>query len=256
MFWQVPSNQRVALAALGTVLAGFVLNFGAQNVKKPAPIVFSQAAPVGAGSSPMAAVPADDLIVHVAGEVKKPGVYHLKPGSRVADAIRTAGGTTARADLGAWNLAAKVADGDQVYVNAKSVAPAVVQPSAGGSKASHSVKAKPKPLEGFVPLRVDIPEKFRGGASIPLAEQTPAPRGGRSDHPKYQKKAEPAPGSISLNSASETEFQKLPGVGPATAKKIVEYRNAHGSFASVDELLAVKGIGPKKLAAMRKFLRL
>ena len=101
-----------------------------------------------------------------------------------------------------------------------------------------------------------IPEKFRGGASIPLAEQIPAPRGGRSDHPKYQKKAEPAPGSISLNSASETEFQKLPGVGPATAKKIVEYRNAHGSFASVDELLAVKGIGPKKLAAMRKFLRL
>ena len=63
-----------------------------------------------------------------------------------------------------------MADGDQVYVNAKSVAPAVVQPSAGGSKASHSVKAKPKPLEGFVPLRVDIPEKFRGGASIPLAE--------------------------------------------------------------------------------------
>ena len=87
MFWQVPSNQRVALVALGTVLAGFVLYFGAQNVKKPAPIVFSQAAPVGAGSSPMAAVPADDLIVHVAGEVKKPGVYHLKPGSRVADAI-------------------------------------------------------------------------------------------------------------------------------------------------------------------------
>jgi competence protein ComEA len=59
-----------------------------------------------------------------------------------------------------------------------------------------------------------------------------------------------------LNSSTGEQLQALPGVGPSTAAKIVEYRTEHGGFTSIDELLAVKGIGPKKLEAMRKFLKL
>jgi competence protein ComEA len=54
--------------------------------------------------------------VHVAGAVRRPGVYRLRPGARVDDALREAGGAKARADLGAVNLAAKAEDGRQVLV--------------------------------------------------------------------------------------------------------------------------------------------
>jgi competence protein ComEA len=66
----------------------------------------------------------------------------------------------------------------------------------------------------------------------------------------------PALGSVNINTADESELDQLPGVGPATAKKIVEYRSAHGGFQSVDELDQVKGIGPKKLEEMRPYCRL
>jgi competence protein ComEA len=57
-----------------------------------------------------------DLVVHVAGEVEKPGVYRLPAGARVADAVERAGGITGRGDQDAINLAAKLADGQQVVV--------------------------------------------------------------------------------------------------------------------------------------------
>ena len=55
-------------------------------------------------------------LVHVAGAVRRPGVYRLADGARVQDAVRRAGGATSRADTGAINLAARVADGQQVVV--------------------------------------------------------------------------------------------------------------------------------------------
>src|SRR5215218_8612006 len=56
------------------------------------------------------------LVVHVAGAVRRPGVYRLRAGARVADAVRRAGGARRRADLGAVNLAAELQDGRQVLV--------------------------------------------------------------------------------------------------------------------------------------------
>jgi competence protein ComEA len=62
--------------------------------------------------------------------------------------------------------------------------------------------------------------------------------------------------SISINSASPQELDRLPGVGPATAANIVAYREGNGGFQSIDDLMAVKGIGPKKLEKMRRYLKL
>jgi len=141
------------------------------------------------------------VIVHVAGAVRDAGIYRLRVGSRVDDAIGRAGGATARADLSQVNLAAKLEDGRQVLVPRRAPAAAT---AAGG----------PAP-------------------SVPGAPGVP----------------------VSINTATLEQLDELPGVGPATAQKILDYRTANGGFGSVEELGEVPGIGDKRLATLRELVR-
>jgi comEA protein len=59
---------------------------------------------------------------------------------------------------------------------------------------------------------------------------------------------------ININTASEEELQELPGIGPVLAKRMVEYREANGGFASAEELQNVSGIGEKTFAKMKSFV--
>jgi comEA protein len=68
-----------------------------------------------------------------------------------------------------------------------------------------------------------------------------------------QKKQPPAK-PIDLNTASAKELQQLPGVGPVTAQRIVEMREKSGRFRRVEDLLAIRGISQKKLAALRPYV--
>jgi competence protein ComEA len=162
----------------------------------------------GEDDAPVSVAPARNgsAVIHVVGAVRRPGVYKLRAGQRVQEAIRRAGGATTGADLQAINLAAKVADAQQVVVPRKAVAGAVVTstaaPGAGGSGS---------------------PGATAGAASAP----------------------------INLNSATEEQLDTLDGVGPATAQKILEYRQQHGGFSSVDDLANVSGIGAKRIEALR-----
>ncbi len=88
------------LAVAGRTLAGA----GAASEQPPQALV----------AEPAAAAP--KLVVHVAGAVRRPGLYRLAEGKRVADAVARAGGATAPADTAAINLAAPLADGMQVLV--------------------------------------------------------------------------------------------------------------------------------------------
>jgi competence protein ComEA len=63
-----------------------------------------------------------------------------------------------------------------------------------------------------------------------------------------------AAGPVSLSTATAEQLDALPGIGPVTAQKIVDYRSEHGSFHSVDELDAVSGIGPAKLDQLRELV--
>ncbi len=161
------------------------------------------------------------VLIHVVGEVNNPGVLTLNSDSRVQDAIQLAGGAKPNADLGELNLAAKLIDGTQLVVPAKGAKPETPE----------------VPASSYVAI---------SSASSPYA---------RSPKTKPSSKL-PSLGSISLNTASKSELDRLPGVGPSTAQKILDYRHQTGGFSSINELLQVKGIGSKKLAAMRKFLRL
>ena len=148
------------------------------------------------------------LKIHVVGAVARPGLYEAQPGSRVADAVTLAGGATPDANLSMINLAAKLADGQQVAVPRKG-APGGAASGAG--------------LDGTA-----------GGAAEAASPSNP----------------------VNLNSATAAQLDSLDGIGPKTAQKIIEYRDAHGGFRSIDELLEVPGIGQAKLDQIKEELTL
>ena len=158
-----------------------------------------------------------NITVYVSGEVVKPGVYVLLATARVIDALQAAGGTTNQADLVVVNLAAPLVDAAQVFFPRNGSTP-------------HATL--PRPHAG-----VNLP--IAGGSSV-------AGAGGG---------ATSAAGIVDINSATLFDLDALPGVGPSTAQAIIDYRIANGPYASVDDLLNVRGIGPSKLAAMRARVR-
>lgn len=187
----------VCLALAGLVLVGQRLaHAGAATEPEP---VATALEPVA--SAPTRAI----LVVHVVGEVRRPGLYRLREGARIADAVHRAGGALRDADLAAVNLAAPLVDGVQVVVPARAAA-------VSGSPSASSGVGSGGPGGGGA------------GATAPL---------------------------VSLSSASVAELDQLPGVGPVTAQKIVDYRTQYGPFASVDDLDAVPGIGPTRIEQLR-----
>jgi len=154
------------------------------------------------------------LIVHVAGRVRRPGVYELPAGARIRDALTAAGGGRAGADLNVLNLAAKVTDGQQVLVARR---------SRSGSS---------------------------GGAGPPAAAGSAAAPGS-AGAPSGATGAGPGGATVNVNQADATQLEALNGVGPAIAAKIIDWRTQNGPFKTVDDLAQVSGIGPKKLEAMR-----
>src|SRR5437764_1833984 len=59
---------------------------------------------------------------------------------------------------------------------------------------------------------------------------------------------------VNLNTATALELQQVPGIGPSTADKILQMRKSYGAFKTVDDLRAIKGIGPKRIEKMRKYV--
>ncbi|WP_081794941.1 helix-hairpin-helix domain-containing protein [Nocardioides sp. URHA0020] len=152
----------------------------------------ADAAPTASGAAAAPAGAAKEVTVDVTGKVRHPGIVVLDLGSRVVDAVESAGGPRRGVSLSSLNLARVLVDGEQIVVGGP---PA---PTAGAAAAA--------------------------GA--------------------------PAPGGpmVNLNTATESELETLPEVGPVTAQSIVAWRTEHGGFSSVDELLEVDGIGDATLA--------
>jgi competence protein ComEA len=185
---EIPLDRRRAVVA--GVVALLLLVVAGKLLLRPARPAVPPPVRVAARAGP---TPATTLYVNVVGAVRRPGLYRLKDGSRVADAVTRAGGPTAKAQIELLNLAARIADGEQIVV----------------------------PRRGLAGPSVGAP----GGAA--------------------------ATGPVHLNSATLEQLDALPGVGPVTAQKILDYRQQHGAFGSVDELDAIAGIGPARLETLR-----
>jgi competence protein ComEA len=181
---------------------------------------------------------AEEIVVHVTGAVKKPGVLHLPVGSRVMDALTQAGGATKNANTDALNLASKLEDGSQIYVPTRKEEPkALAQKEYETGNTPVVTPAKPEP------------SKFTPSAAKPSSSSSGS--SGRNS----AKLTDPSQGTVNINKAGEEELQRLPGVGPSTAAKIAAFRQESGNFQTAEDLMEVSGIGPKKFAKMKPFVR-
>jgi competence protein ComEA len=88
-------------------------------------------------------------------------------------------------------------------------------------------------------------------AEVGVSTETDQSERAQSPPPRRATSSPPLAGSVDINSAGRADLQRLPGIGPALADRILEYRSAHGPFSSESQLTAVSGIGPKTLDKLR-----
>jgi competence protein ComEA len=110
-------------------------------------------------------------------------------------------------------------------------ATALIEPARAGQAAPAATAPPPASVAASGPAPASAP------AALPLAAPAPPPAAGSV--------------RVELNTAGAAQLERLPGIGPVLAQRIVDYRRQHGAFKSVDQLLDVSGIGPKKFAELK-----
>jgi competence protein ComEA len=212
MYWiAFVGPRRVVLGIVTMCLALVMLWLLLRPSAPPLETVVPQVSGVETVNSATVSAPST-LTVHVAGAVKSPGVYVLSSRARVIDAVTAAGGALTSADLEGINLAQTINDTEQIYI----------------------------PLRSRRTTRITVAPRLKPTRSTTTTTVSTA-----------QGSTTGAAGIVNLNSASVSELDALPGVGPATAKAIIDHRTKKGPFTKVEDLLNVSGIGPSKLAALR-----
>ena len=148
------------------------------------------------------------IVVHVSGAVNNEGIVELEQGSRISDAIDKSGGFKEDADMSKINLAFKLEDGMKIYV------PTIEE--------SDNEMAQ----NNFI----DETYKYITSSSGATEENK-----GNGEFSK-----------VNINTATQTELETLPGIGPSTSLKIINYREENGNFTNIDEIKEVSGIGDAK----------
>ena len=211
--------------SLGTAKSAAVAASAQASARSPAPGpggggagLASSAGPASSGGATSGGDTAGSgqIVVDVDGAVAHPGLYKLPPDSRVQAALAAAGGLSPQADVHRINRAAKLHDGQKLYV--------LSQGESGP------------------------PQAASGGQSCEGQSCTSAEGGVAGSDTEGQ-------GLVNINTANATQLTQLPGVGPAIAQKIIDYRTANGPFTSVDDLTKVPGIGAAKLAQIKSHAR-
>ena len=145
-----------------------------------------------------------EVKVYVCGAVRNPDVYCLDPDMRIADAVDAAGGFTESAGSSYLNLAAKISDGQKIYI----------------------------------PTESEIEEALGDGeisaATVNITNNTPGITSGND--------REANDGMVDINSADRDTLMTLPGIGQSKADKIIAYREANGGFSSIEDIMLVAGI--------------
>ena len=159
------------------------------------------------------------VFVYVCGAVNEPGVYELEPDGRIDDAVKAAGGFSEVADTSYVNLAARLTDGVKLYI-----------PTTEETKDAET-SGKLSSYESGIALD---PGSFSESDNKAISGSKP--------------------GLININSASKEELKTLSGIGDATADKIIKYREEHGGFSRIEDIMKVSGIKDKLFSKIKDYI--
>ena len=162
------------------------------------------------------------IMVYITGEVKNPGIYELEENSRIKDVIEKAGGLKETADITDINLATILQDEDKITIPTKDKK---MEEKQNTERIQSNKQSK-------------TTEKSQNTTSISTNTT------GKNQNTK-----------VNINTATQTELETLPGIGPSTASKIVSYRKENGKFKSIEEIKKVNGIGESKYKKIKELIK-
>ena len=185
----------------------------------------------------------EKIIVHLSGAVEKEGIIELNENSRMSDAIEKAGGLKGNACIDEINLAYKLEDGMKIYIPTKEECKKQTtlnetetntgKTNNGGASSNGGTSSTSTTNNGGTTINGSTSitgATSNGGTSI---------TGTSGNNMKKQ-------GKVNINTASQTELETLPGIGPSTALKILNYRKEKGKFKKIEDIKEVSGIGDSK----------
>ena len=161
------------------------------------------------------------IYVYITGEVNVPSVVMLNENSRIIDAINAAGGTTGKANISKVNLAYVLKDGMKVNI-----------PNDNDLKNNSN-------FEYITMSSGDGRNDENDGAS---------------DGKIFGSSSAHSISFVNINTATQTELETLPGIGPSIALKIINYRKENGKFAAIEDIKNVSGIGDSKFEDIKKYI--
>ena len=152
----------------------------------------------------------EKIVIHITGAICNEGIYELEENSRIADAVKMAGGLKEDADLKQINLAYVLEDGMKINIPSK----------------NENINEDSNNTESYI-----TKENLNS-----------------SNNTKISK--------VNINNATQTELETLPGIGPSTALKIINYRKEKGKFNKIEDIKNVNGIGENKFNKIKEFIKI
>lgn len=178
------------------------------------------------------------IYVYITGEVNNSGVVILNEGSRISDAIDAAGGITSRANISKINLVYVLEDGMKVNI-----------PNDNDLKENENFQYitmnsgdNADVISSFTTGRSSLASSGSSSSSNDGLGTNSSSGAGLASSSTGRKNS----GIVNINSATQTELETLPGIGPSLALKIITFRNENGKFSSIEDIKNVSGIGESK----------
>ena len=159
--------------------------------------------------------------IYITGQVKNNGVYEIEENSRISDCIEKAGGLTENADIENINLAFIVEDGMKIYI----------------PKKGEKIEQKDEEYNYIQTTINDSDNIYQNNST------------------KSEKNSK-TKSKININTATQTELETLPGIGPSTAKKILDYKKENGKFNNIEDIKKVNGIGESKYKQIKDLIKI
>lgn len=174
----------------------------------------------------------EKIYIYITGQVNNPGVVILSEGSRIVDAIEVAGGITSKADISKVNLVYVLQDGMKVNIPSENDLKnnpdfEYITMSSGDSKNDENLS----------------------GSNTSNSDDSSELSSNSSSQENSSKNS-----IVNINTATQTELETLPGIGPSIALKIINYRKENGKFSKIEDIKNVSGIGDSKFESIKKFI--